>query len=372
MRILHIISSINTGGAEKFCIDLSNTQAENSEHEVFLVILDKIENQPLLKIISPKVKLISLNKKSGYSLSTPFKIYRLFNKIEPDIIHFNGRDIIYSSIATIIKGIPSIYTVHSHVNLLSNKLIKFNSFLFNYFPSLFMPISISNYVKESTQNSYGDKFNRVIYNGSTEESISPKRESISSFINTIKKDKNSLVFVYVGRIMEIKNTLLLIKAFNKLLDEGENISLCIVGYDVSKSQSYLKKCKKENRHPSYIKFVGQQRNVVDYFSCADASCITSNQEGLGITVLESLSMGTPVLATPCGGPEEIIEPKITGVISEEISVDSYIKILKDFIKNPIINRAKIIDIYRQNYTMKITSKKYLEIYNTRLKSNSNL
>jgi glycosyltransferase involved in cell wall biosynthesis len=362
MRILHIITSINTGGAEKFCIDLSNTQAQSDENEVFLSVLDKIENQPLIKTVSPKVKLISLNKKSGYSLSTPFKIYKLLDEIKPDIIHFNGRDMIYASIATIIKSIPSVYTVHSLVNLLSKGMIRYNRFLFNHFSSLFMPISISNYVKESTQNYYGDKFNKIIYNGTTEVPISPQREDVSKLIETIKKDKNSLVFVYVGRIVEIKNTLLLIESFNRLLDSGENICLCIVGYDISKEQSYIKKCKELNRHPSHIKFVGQQKNVVDYFSCADASCITSNYEGLGITVLESLSMGTPILSTPSGGPEEIIQSKVTGLISKKKSVESYLEILKDFIKNPIRDRARIIDIYRKNYTMKITSEKYLDVY----------
>ena len=362
MKILYMITSINTGGAEKFSIDLANTQAQNSANEIFLLILDKIENQPLIKTISPKVNLISVDKKSGYSISTPFKIYKLLSKTKPDIIHFNGRDMIYASIATILLSIPSVYTVHSIVELFPKKMIIYNRFLFNLFPSLFVPISISNYVKESTQKHYGKRFDMMVYNGSSPQTLSVKHKSVSNLIESLKKDKNSLVFVYVGRITEIKNTLLLIESFNRLLDRGENVSLCIVGYDMSKSQSYIQKCKKANRYPSYIKFVGQQSNVVDYFSCANASCITSDYEGLGITLLESFSMGVPVLSTPCGGPEEIIEPKVTGAISKEKSVESYIEILKKFISNPIKDKAKIIDIYSKNFTMETTAKKYLEIY----------
>jgi glycosyltransferase involved in cell wall biosynthesis len=357
-----MITSINTGGAEKFCIDLSNTQSKNSSDEIFLCILDEIKDQPLLKMVSSKVKVISLDKKSGYSIITPFKIYRLFSKIEPDIVHFNGRDMTYASIATIIKSIPSIYTVHSMVDLIPKSMIKYNKFLFNYFPSLFMPISISKSVKKTTQKNYGEPFTEMIYNGSSAIDLSSQRDSVSDFINELKEDENSLVFVYVGRLTEVKNTLLLIESFNRLLDDKYNVCLCIVGYDISKSQSYLKKCQDKNRHPSKIKFVGQKRNIADYFSCADASCVTSNHEGLGITILESFSMGVPVLSTPCGGPPELIESGVTGLVSKEITVESYVEILKNFIDNPIRNKKNIIELYKKNYTMDITSSRYIDVY----------
>ena len=133
MKILHFLTSINTGGAEKFCVDICNTQAHISDNEIYLCIIDRIsEEQPLVKMISSDVKLISLNKQGGYSLKMIFKIYQLLAKINPDIIHLNGRALIYSSIPILIKRIPSVYTVHTMAHKEANKYIRnYMKFLFN-------------------------------------------------------------------------------------------------------------------------------------------------------------------------------------------------------------------------------------------------
>ena len=116
MKILHFLTSINTGGAEKFCVDICNTQADISDNEIILCVIDRITDQPLVKMISSSVTLISLNKERGYSLKIPYKIYQLLSEIKPDVIHLNGRALIYASIPIIMKKIPSIYTVHTMVD----------------------------------------------------------------------------------------------------------------------------------------------------------------------------------------------------------------------------------------------------------------
>lgn len=362
MKILHILTSINTGGAEKFCVDLCNTQAKFSGNEIYLCILDKLEEQPLLQSISEKVNLFSLNKQNGYSLTTPYKIYKLLSDINPDVIHLNGRSMVYASIPIIIKKIPSIYTVHTMVDRENKYVNKYLKFLFNNFSLLFTPVSISKVVLNSVQNIYGFKFDEIIYNGSSKLTVSCEFDLVEKFFESLKNDIKTLCFVYIGRIEKVKNTLLLIRSFNKLLDKNKNICLCIVGYDGSPSQSYLEECKKENRYPKKIQFVGHKQNIADYLSFADASCITSNREGLGITVLESFSMGVPVLSTPSGGPSEVIVNSVNGYVSEKITVDSYIKILEKFIEKPITDKSNIVAVYENNYTMGICAMKYMDIY----------
>ena len=368
MRILHILTSINTGGAEKFCVDICNTQANISENEIFLCVLDTItEDQPLVKMISSDVKLISLNKTGGYSLKIIIKIYQLLSKLNPDIIHLNGRALVYSSIPILLKRLPSVYTVHTMANREYNKNIrKYIKFLFNKFPTFFTPVAISQSVSKTVKETYGVLFETVIYNGSSELAISSEAKVVAHYINELKKDNNTLVFLSIGRISKEKNTILLVKAFNKLLDNGKNICLCIVGYDGTQEQSYLLECKNENKYPDRIQFVGRKENIADYLMCADASCLTSNYEGLGIAALEAFSMGVPVLSTPSGGPSDIIISGINGYLSKEITVESYVKILNSFIKNPLKNGEKIIELYKEKYTMEACASQYLELYETKL------
>ena len=368
MKILHFLTSINTGGAEKFCVDLCNTQANISDHRIYLCVLDKLENQPLLNSISNNVTLISLNKEGGYNLKIIYKIYQLLSKIEPDTIHLNGRALIYTSLAILFKQIPSIYTVHTMADKEYNKYIKkYIKLLFHNFPSLFIPVSISQSVSRTVQIVYGNSFNKIIYNGSSELNVSTNIDLVTNEINILKKDEGTLVFVSVGRISPEKNTLLLVKSFNKLLEDGKNVCLCIVGYDTTKEQVYMTMCKDTNKYHDRIKFVGQKDNVADYLQSADASCLTSNYEGLGIAALEAFSMGVPVLSTPSGGPSDIIISGINGYVSKYISVESYVDILMDFIAKPLNDRRKIFEIYKDNFTMQICAKQYLELYKLRLK-----
>ena len=176
------------------------------------------------------------------------------------------------------------------------------------------------------------------------------------------------MFLSIGRIAKEKNTLLLVKAFNELLDNGQNVCLCIVGYDGTPGQSYFIECKNENRYSDRVKFVGRKENIADYLLCANASCLTSNFEGLGIAALEAFSMGIPVLSTPSGGPSDIIIPGINGYISEHITVDSYVEILNNYIEKPLRNKEEIIELYKEKYTMKACALQYLDLYKTKQKN----
>lgn len=367
LKILHFLTSINTGGAEKFCVDICNTQEEISDNKIYICILDKIGDQPLINRISKKVTVISLHKERGYSPKIIYKIYKLLSKIKPDTIHLNGRAIIYASIPILLKRIPSIYTVHTMAHKEYNQYIRmYLKILFNIFPALFMPVAIGKSVSKTVQRVYGNKFDKYIYNGSSKLYTTSALNEVRKNIEALKKDENTLVFVSIGRISPEKNTLLLVETFNQLLDDNINVCLCIVGYDTSKDKTYKTNCQAMNKYPEKIRFFGQKDNVSDYFFNADAACLTSHYEGLGIAALEAFSMGVPVLSTPSGGPSDIIVSGINGYISEYISVESYLDILMKFIEKPLNNRKKIFAIYKERYTMDVCALQYLNLYKMKL------
>ncbi len=364
------MADIYTGGAQKFCIDICNTQASITDNEISLLVLDSFTyEQQMVKRVSSKVNLISLNKEAGYSLKIIFKLYQLLSKINPDIIHLNGRALIYASIPILIKKIPSVYTVHTMADKEYNKYIRtYIKFLFNNFSVLFSPVSISQSVSKTIKSTYGNHHDTVIVNGSSELIVSSEAAVVSKYINQLKTDDNTLVFIYVGRIGREKNTMLLVKAFNELLSKKQNVVLCIIGPDSSLKRDYLSLCIKENRYPDKVKFIGPKENIADYLDCADAVCLTSYYEGLGIAALEAFSMGIPVLSTPSEGPLEIIVPGINGYVSEENNLESYVETLIRFIKKPLKNREKIIEIYKEKYTMQRCALLYLDLYKTKQKN----
>jgi glycosyltransferase involved in cell wall biosynthesis len=63
-----------------------------------------------------------------------------------------------------------------------------------------------------------------------------------------------------------------------------------------------------------FRFVGFEPNVRDLLSISEVLVHPSHSEGFGLAILEAMAMGLPVVATRCGGPEEIVEDGVSGLL----------------------------------------------------------
>ncbi len=81
-----------------------------------------------------------------------------------------------------------------------------------------------------------------------------------------------------------------------------------------------------------IKFVGQapDEDVVKYFQASEALIFPTRYEDFGITAVEALAAGTPVIAFNGGGPAEYIEPGKNGLLFNDQAVDSLVQALQKF------------------------------------------
>jgi glycosyltransferase involved in cell wall biosynthesis len=124
--------------------------------------------------------------------------------------------------------------------------------------------------------------------------------------------ENREYFLAGGRLTAAKNFDLIIKVFNKL-----GLPLKIYGAGPLKGQ--LERMVKEN-----IEFLGKvtDEEMADLYSGAKAFVLAQKDEDFGMTAVEAMSFGTPVIAFKGGGYlESVIEGK-TGLFFDEISVES--------------------------------------------------
>jgi glycosyltransferase involved in cell wall biosynthesis len=70
-----------------------------------------------------------------------------------------------------------------------------------------------------------------------------------------------------------------------------------------------------------VEFVGFKRgeSLAWYYANADVFVFPSRWETFGIVMIEAMACGTPVAAYPCQGPEDVVEPGITGCLNEDLS-----------------------------------------------------
>lgn len=363
MKILEIIPTLETGGAEKFCAELS--LGLSNDHTVILCILGKINrNAQFYKIIDGKVEIISLNKNRGFSIITLFKLLFLSIKIKPDVIHLHGRSLIYSSLAILFFKSNYFYTVHNTaIGDEPNHFLRWwNGILFNYFKV--NPISISKIISKTVASEYSINNNLIIENGVNAMKETPLFNQVNNKIKSIKNNSDTIVFINLARIFPQKNQIMLVQVFNRLIKESENVRLLIVGDDTNDIPTYGDEVKRIAKNG--IHFIGKVDNPSDYILASDVLCLSSIHEGLPLSILEGMSLGKYSVSTPAGGVPDVILSEKIGMISESFEDESFYLTLKNAIKycNDVkIDSRYIVNYFKNNFTMKKTVKSYEKIFN---------
>lgn len=170
--------------------------------------------------------------------------------------------------------------------------------------------------------------------------------------------EKDFVILYVGRIMEIKGVLELMKAVASLRDPY--IKLLLVGsanFGKRAFSSYERKVKKlAEQNKKGIIFTGYVDNteVYKYASVANVQCVpTLVEEAAGLVLMEAMSEGLPLIVTKSGGVVEYVDKNTVLFIKRENIVRNLKKALV-YMKNHPEEREKMSE------NAKIQSKKYDE------------
>jgi 1,2-diacylglycerol 3-alpha-glucosyltransferase len=119
--------------------------------------------------------------------------------------------------------------------------------------------------------------------------------------------KDDVVIGYVGRIAREKDLDTLYASFEMVQKKIPRAKLLIVGSGVAQIEQKLKS------NP-FVRFVGSQDSVVEYYQAMDVFCHTSLLETTSLVTLEAMACGIIVVVTPAGLIKEYVEDKVNGFI----------------------------------------------------------
>ncbi len=136
----------------------------------------------------------------------------------------------------------------------------------------------------------------------------------------IGAELNSKIVLFVGRVEPLKGIDVLLYAVKILIEKYQDSSVClwIVGGNVSKEINEwskelqkLEKLRKLLNISASVKFVGRmdQKNLPYYYAAAELVVMPSHYESFGMTALEAMSCGTPVIATDATGVSGFIDKR---------------------------------------------------------------
>lgn len=362
MKILQVISGLGNGGAEKFVVELSNELSRN--HSVSLCSFKPIrEGMQFPKRLQAEVPLISLEKKKGMDLSIYRKLYRLIKKEKPDVIHFHLDATLKYLLPFVIlfSKIRFIYTLHSDVNAEKRKVFRQLSYIKGLTQKLKLVCIAANIRDDFKKEFPGFQF-ELVENGIAPLGVTAKVGEVCKEIEQLKPTIQTLVLLSVARLDLNKNQGLLMEAIKEL--KNPDVICLIIGEDPSRDQAYQRKLNSLKGDNVFL--LGTKHNVADYLVASDAFVLSSLNEGMPISVLEAMSYGLPVIATPAGGLTGMIKDNVNGFIAEDFSKPAFVKALQSYMNLEKHQKENIAaenrKVFSEKYSIGVCAAAYLTLY----------
>ncbi len=182
--------------------------------------------------------------------------------------------------------------------------------------------------------------------------------------------KPPYTFLYLSNFMVGKGQNFALEAFAKVHVDLPDWRLRFVGGDMGLAKNRQYKLELRERAKSLgllesIDWMGFTEEVEREYKQADIVLNFSESESFSITCLEALYFGSPVIATDCGGPSEIIDDRQTGILVANRNSDAMAMAMKELaldeeLRVALSTRAK--EAVRVKFSIENTSLKLKEVY----------
>lgn len=302
MRVLQVINSLATGGAEKLLLESIPIYAEKGI-DVNLLLLNGTTH-PFLEELKKK-KCCTIHSLGEGSVYNPFHIFKIIPLLKRfDVIHVHIFPSLYwVGLAKLLSFSKSkmVYTEHSTSN---NRR---GSFFFKMLDKIIYRqynqiVGITPQVRENLQKhlNFKDKNQfQVIVNGLNLNQI---QQAVSYQKTDFFEDEEAQIIIQVARFFEPKDQKTLIKS---LIYLPEKVKLLLVGDGVLKSESeaLVNELKLQQR----VLFLGVRTDVLSLLKTADVIVLSSKHEGLSLSCIEGMASGKPFVASAVPGLQEVVE-----------------------------------------------------------------
>lgn len=344
IHIAMLIGSLTKGGAERVLVNLADYFAEKGYPVTMVTQYQKENEYPLNEKVKRVISDITPEETTGSRIVNFVRRFRKLRKIwkseKPDVIlSFIGKNNMMAILTSRFLKIPVAVSVRAdpaqeyyntwmrlaarHLFAKADRVILQTRQCFDFFPEKVRSKAVI------LKNPVSPVFFRERYEGEREKTI-----------------------VAVGRIDENKNHEMLIKAFAEIAGEFPDYKLII--YGDGECRERLIKMVEELGYADRILLPGSVDHVAEAIYKTRVFALPSNTEGVPNTLIEAMLMGLTVIATdcPCGGPADLIEDGVNGLLTPVGEVNAMKEKLRYLIKNLQISdemgikARKTADIYQ--------------------------
>lgn len=353
-NILFIHQSAELYGSDKTLLLLLKNLDKNKFKPIVLLPFDgplkeALENENIEVVIAPVLKLyrklFTPKNLIGFfkDIKAAFKIVnKLHKKYQFTLIYSNTLAVLLGIMFAWKNNIKHLWHVH--------EIIEKPSLFKKAFVGLLSLKSNTHIVYNSQATKVFWELNKniinkgvVIWNGieiNTPESSTSELFDIRK--NLFLAQPNEIILALVGRISRWKGQMILLDAFNNLVQKNENIKLVFVGApppNQEKFQEDLEESIASFKLKDKVSIIPFQNEIHKIWQAIDIAVVPSTEpEPFGMVAIEAMLAHKPIVGSNHGGLTEIIENNATGFLVTPNSVQDLVIALEKLIQNKVLRK----------------------------------
>jgi len=319
VKVVQIIARMNVGGPAVIVADLMRSIDSSKVEQVLITGYCDSDEADYLETVATDIKATRIAG-LGRSVSVVadirafFALVAMIKKIAPDVIHTHtAKAGVLGRLAAILAGRSAkrVHTFHGHLlhgyfsGWKVKLVIAIEKFLAKRTDVL---VAIGNQVKNDLLAAGVGKSDqyRVFFPGLVE----PKKISKDVARQQFDMASGDIYVAYVGRMTAIKRPDRLLNTAAEIKARNLPVKFIVAGagdlFEATKGDS--------ERRDLPVKFLGWRKDIGALFAASDIAILTSDNEGIPLTLIQAAQASLPIVATGVGSVGDIVVHEVNGYL----------------------------------------------------------
>jgi len=310
IRVLHIITNLGIGGAERLVVSAARGLPRDRFESVICCLTDR---GPLAREVEADgVTVHCVNAYPGLSNPLAFtRLVSIIGSVQPTIVHTHLQaPNLYGRLAACLVRVPIVIaTEHNVYTGKARRYIAVERMLARLTSAL---VAVSSEVQQFLGRQLRLPLARiqVIRNGVA--APQPTTEGVAALTARIGAVPTQLRLATIASLTSKKGHDVLLRALALLAGRGLCVAAVFAGDGPERAR--LELIAAELKLRDSVHFLGAVSNPADVLAAADVFVLPSLVEGLPLALLEAMRAGKPIVATSVGGVPEAVTSGINGLL----------------------------------------------------------
>ena len=307
LHVVFLVGSLTQGGLEWMVVQLA--RSIRSTCRVSVICFDESgELEAHLTEVDIPVEV--LPRRPGVDVRYPFRLASRLQALGSHVVHVhNDTALFYGGLAAFLAGRALVYTEHDRI-LPERRSVRLINFLLA--SSARRVVTVSEELRRLLVDGEGIAASRIQVVPNGVDLASPRDPGGTRLRERERIPGHARLVGVVAGLRPEKNHALLLESAARLRIRFPQLHLVFVGDGplLPDLQAHARRLGMEDR----TRFLGFRSDLPEVYAALDVVALTSDTEGMPLTLLEAMAAGKPVVASRVGGVPEVVEHERTGLL----------------------------------------------------------